>query len=383
MEPQTCTAHVTAGHAEVWAPTQNGEGTLLSVADALKLAPAQVMVHKHHLGGGFGRRGLAQDWARMAALIAQQVNRPVKMIWTRDEDVQHDYYRPMVLARQSAGFDRSGNLTGWQVRVCGSSILVGLSPDRLKNGQDIEMMNGFLEEDMAYEVPNFEVGYVMRNTTIPVGFWRGVNHSQNGFFRESFIDELAHHRGRDPYLFRIGLLAKAPRSLAVLKAAAQRANWGHTAPGVYQGIALVECYNSVTAQVVDLSVSSTGEIAVLRVVCAIDAGYLVNPRIVEAQMEGAVAYGLAAALHGEITVQQGQVQQSNFNDYRALRLNEMPRVEVVDASSGNRYTPEWGGVGEPGTPPLAPAIANAVFAATGQRIRSLPFARHLRAPRDA
>ena len=383
MEPQTCTAHVTAGHAEVWAPTQNGEGTLLSVADALRLDPAQVMVHKHHLGGGFGRRGLAQDWARMAALIAQQVNRPVKMIWTRDEDVQHDYYRPMVLARQSAGFDRSGNLIGWQVRVCGSSILVGLSPDRLKNGQDIEMMNGFLEEDMAYKVPNFEVGYVMRNTTIPVGFWRGVNHSQNGFFRESFIDELAHHRGRDPYLFRIELLAKAPRSLAVLKAAAQRANWGHTAPGVYQGIALVECYNSVTAQVVDLSVSSTGEIAVHRVVCAIDAGYLVNPRIVEAQMEGAVAYGLVAALHGEITLQQGQVQQSNFNDYRALRMNEMPGVEVIDASSGNRYTPEWGGVGEPGTPPLAPAIANAVFAATGQRIRALPFARYLRAPRDA
>jgi isoquinoline 1-oxidoreductase beta subunit len=383
MEPQTCTAHVTAGHAEVWAPTQNGEGTLLSVADALRLDPAQVMVHKHHLGGGFGRRGLAQDWARMAALIAQQVDRPVKMIWTRDEDVQHDYYRPMVLARQSAGFDRSGNLIGWQVRVCGSSILVGLSPDRLKNGQDIEMMNGFLEEDMAYMVPNFEVGYVMRNTTIPVGFWRGVNHSQNGFFRESFIDELAHHRGRDPYLFRIELLAKAPRSLAVLKAAAQRANWGHTAPGVYQGIAIVECYNSVTAQVVDLSVSSTGEIAVHRVVCAIDAGYLVNPRIVEAQMEGAVAYGLVAALHGEITLQQGQVQQSNFNDYRALRMNEMPGVEVIDASSGNRYTPEWGGVGEPGTPPLAPAIANAVFAATGQRIRALPFARYLRAPRDA
>src|ERR1700733_3956562 len=383
MEPQTCTAHVTAGHAEVWAPTQNGEGTLLSVADALRLDPAQVMVHKHHLGGGFGRRGLAQDWARMAALIAQQVDRPVKMIWTRDEDVQHDYYRPMVLARQSAGFDRDGNLTGWRVRVCGSSILVGLAPDRLKNGQDIEMMNGFLEEEMAYAVPNFEVGYVMRNTTIPVGFWRGVNHSQNGFFRESFIDELAHHRGREPYEFRRGLLAKSPRSLAVLDAAARRANWGHAGPGVYQGIALVECYNSVTAQVIELSVSGAGEIKVHRVVCATDAGYLVNPRIVESQMEGAVVYGLGAALYGEITVHQGQVQQSNFNDYRALRMNEMPRVEFIDASSGNRYTPEWGGVGEPGTPPLAPAIANAVFAATGQRIRSLPFARHLRAPRNA
>jgi isoquinoline 1-oxidoreductase subunit beta len=316
----------------------------------------------------------------MAALIAQQVDRPVKMIWTRDEDVQHDYYRPMVLARQSAGFDRDGNLTGWRVRVCGSSILVGLAPDRLKNGQDIEMMNGFLEEDMAYAVPNFEVGYVMRNTTIPVGFWRGVNHSQNGFFRESFIDELAHHRGREPYEFRRGLLAKSPRSLAVLDAAARRANWGHAGPGVYQGIALVECYNSVTAQVIELSVSGAGEIKVHRVVCATDAGYLVNPRIVESQMEGAVVYGLGAALYGEITVHQGQVQQSNFNDYRALRMNEMPRVEFVDASSGNRYTQEWGGIGEPGTPPLAPAIGNAVFAATGQRIRSLPFARYLRPP---
>jgi len=384
MEPQTCTAHVTPGHAEIWAPTQNGEGTLLNVAKVLQLDPSQVVVHKHHLGGGFGRRGLAQDWARMAALIAQQVDRPVKMTWTRDEDVRHDYYRPMVLARQTAGFDRDGNLTSWRVRVCGSSILVGLAPDRLKNGQDIEMMSAFLEEDMAYAVPNFEVGYVMRNTTIPVGFWRGVNHSQNGFFRESFIDELAHHRGRDPYEFRRGLLAKSPRSLAVLDAAARRANWGHAGPGVYQGIALVECYNSVTAQVIELSVSGAGagEIEVHRVVCAIDAGYLVNPRIVEAQMEGAVAYGLGAALYGEITVQQGQVQESNFNDYRALRMNEMPRVEVLDASSGNRYTQEWGGVGEPGTPPLAPAIANALFAATGQRIRSLPFARYLRKTRD-
>jgi isoquinoline 1-oxidoreductase subunit beta len=380
MEPQTCTAHVTPGHAEIWAPTQNGEGTLLNVAKVLQLDPSQVVVHKCHLGGGFGRRGLAQDWARMAALIAQQVDRPVKMIWTRDEDVRHDYYRPMVLARQSAGFDRDGNLTGWRVRVCGSSILVGLAPDRLKNGQDIEMMNAFLEEDMAYAVPNFEVGYVMRNTTIPVGFWRGVNHSQNGFFRESFIDELAHHRGRDPYEFRRGLLAESPRSLAVLDTAARRANWGHAGPGVYQGIALVECYNSVTAQVIELSVSGAGDIKVHRVVCVTDAGYLVNPRIVEAQMEGAVVYGLGAALYGEITVKEGQVQQSNFNDYRALRMNEMPRVEFVDASSGNRYTQEWGGIGEPGTPPLAPAIANALFAATGQRIRALPFARYLHPP---
>ena len=376
MEPMTCTAHVTGGRAEVWAPTQNGEATLRNVAAALGIDPSKVIVHKHHLGGGFGRRGLAQDWARIAVLIAKQVDRPVKMIWTREEDVQHDYYRPMVLARQAAGFDAAGNLIGWRVRVCGSSILVGLSPDRLKNGQDIEMTNAFLDEDMAYEVPNFEVGYVMRNTPVPVGFWRGVNHSQNGYFRESFVDELAHSRGQEPYLFRRGLLSKAPRSLAVLDEAARRARWGHAPKGISQGIALVECYNSVTAQVVDISVSETGELAVHRVICVIDAGYIVNPSIVEAQMEGAVVYGLGAVLYGQITLREGQVQQSNFHDYRALRMNEMPQVETYFLSSGNRYSQEWGGVGEPGTPPLAPAIANAVFAATGQRIRSLPLANH-------
>jgi isoquinoline 1-oxidoreductase subunit beta len=376
MEPQTCTAHVKDGHAEVWAPTQNGEGTLLNVSKALGIPPSRVIVHKHHLGGGFGRRGLAQDWARMAADIAKQVDRPVKMIWTREEDVQHDYYRPMVLARQSAGFDTAGNLIGWKVRVCGSSILVDLSPDRLKDGQDLEMCNAFLDEDMAYHVPNFEVGYVMRNNPVPVGFWRGVNHSQNGYFRECFIDELAQARHQDPYLFRRDLLSKAPRSIAVVEEVAKRANWGRTAKGIFQGIALVECYNSATAQVVDISVDDTGQLTVHRVVCAIDAGYIVNPSIVEAQMQGAVAYALGAVLYGEITLQDGRVQQSNFHDYRALRMNEMPQAEIYFVSSGDKYSKDWGGVGEPGTPPLAPAVANAVFAATGKRIRSLPLAKH-------
>jgi isoquinoline 1-oxidoreductase beta subunit len=374
MEPQTCTAHVRDGYAEVWAPTQNGEGTLLNVSKALGIPPTKVIVHKHHLGGGFGRRGLAQDWARMAANIAKQVERPVKMIWTREEDIQHDYYRPMVLARQSAGFDPAGNLIGWRVRVCGSSILVDLSPDRLTDGQDLEMCNAFRDEDMAYHVSNFEVGYVMRNNPVPVGFWRGVNHSQNGYFRECFIDELAHARDQDPYLFRRSLLSKAPRSLAVLEEVAKRANWGRTAKGIFQGIAVVECYNSATAQAVDISVDDTGQLRVHRVVCAIDAGHIVNPNIVEAQMEGAVAYALSAVLYGEITLQDGKVQQSNFHDYRALRMNEMPQVETYLVSSGDKYSKDWGGVGEPGTPPLAPAIYNAVFVATGKRIRSLPLA---------
>ena len=381
MEPQTCTAHVRDGSAEVWAPTQDADRTLLNVSKTLGIPASKVIVHKHHLGGGFGRRGLAQDWARMAANIARQVERPVKMIWTREEDIQHDYYRPMVLARQSAGFDAAGNLIAWKVRVCGPSMLVGLSPDRLTNGQDLEMCNAFQNDDMAYHVPNFEVGYVMRNSSVPVGFWRGVNHSQNGYFRECFIDELAHVRDQDPYLFRRNLLSEAPRSLAVLDEVAKRANWGRTAKGIFQGIALVECYNSVTAQVVDISVDDTGQLTVHRVVCAIDACYIVNPNIVEAQMQGAVAYALGAVLYGEITLQDGKVQQSNFHDYRALRMNEMPQVETYFVSSGDKYSKDWGGVGEPGTPPLAPAVCNAVFAATRKRIRSLPLANHqLRSP---
>jgi isoquinoline 1-oxidoreductase beta subunit len=229
---------------------------------------------------------------------------------------------------------------------------------------------------MAYRLPNFEVGYVMRNTPVPVGFWRGVNHSQNGFFRESFVDEMAHARGEDPYQFRRKLLASSPRSLAVVDAVAKLSGWGLPRTGVFQGMAVVECYNSVSAQVVDLSIGEAGEAIVHRVSCAIDAVHVVNPSIVEAQMQGAVVYALGAALDGEITFQDGRVLQSNFSDYPALRMNQVPEVEVAFVSSGDKYTKEWGGVGEPGTPPLAPALCNAVFAATGQRIRSLPLSKH-------
>jgi isoquinoline 1-oxidoreductase subunit beta len=376
MEPQTCTAHVTANGVEVWAPTQNGEGTLRTVARTLGLDPSQVVVHKHHLGGGFGRRGLAQDWARQAVLIAKQIEQPVKMIWTREEDVRHDYYRPAFIGRHTAGFDADGKFIGWKTRLCGSSISFGLAQDRLKNGQDLEMMSGFLEADMFYDVPNVEVGYVMRNTAVPVGFWRGVNHSQNGYIREAFIDELAHVRAKDPYQFRRELLANSPRSLAVLDEVARRADWGKARDGIHQGIAIVECYDSVCAHVVEISVDPAGAVKVHRVVCAIDSGYVVNPGIVVAQMEGAIVYGLIAALTGEITLNGGRVDQSNFHDYPALRMNEMPEVETYLVPSGDKYIQRWGGIGEPGVPPLAPALVNAVFAATGKRIRSLPLKNH-------
>ena len=380
MEPQTCTAHVVDGRAEIWAPTQNGEDTLRAVAKVLELPPSAVTVHKHHLGGGFGRRGLAQDWAIIAALIAQSAGVPIKMVWTREEDIQHDFYRPLVFARQWATFDRSGSLAAWKVRLAGSSNLVQLSPDRLKNGQDIEMMGAFLAEDMAYRVPNFEVGYVMRNTPVPVGFWRGVNHSQNCFFRESFVDEMAHARGEDPYRFRRKLLASSPRSLAVVDAVAALAQWGKRRPGVSQGMALVECYNAVSAQVMDVSVTDDGELTIHRVCCAIDPVHVVNPNIVEAQMQGAVVYALSAALAGEISFEDGRVQQSNFSDYPALRMNQIPQIAVTLVPSGDRYSKEWGGVGEPGTPPVAPALCNAIFAATGQRIRTLPIMKHRLTP---
>jgi isoquinoline 1-oxidoreductase beta subunit len=238
------------------------------------------------------------------------------------------------------------------------------------------MMGAFNPDDFVYHVPNFEVGYVMRNTPVPVGFWRGVNHSQNGFFRESFVDEMAHARGEDPYRFRRKLYVFSPRSLAVIDAVADLAQWGRHRDGVFQGMAVVQCYNTISAQVVDISVSDAGELTVHRVCCAIDPVYVVNPSIVEAQMQGGVAYALSAALHGEITLEDGRVQQSNFFDYPALRMNQMPQIAVTLISSGERYSKEWGGVGEPGTPPLAPALCNAIFAATGQRIRTLPISKH-------
>jgi isoquinoline 1-oxidoreductase beta subunit len=217
----------------------------------------------------------------------------------------------------------------------------------------------------------------MRNTAIPVGFWRGVNHSQNGFFRESFIDEMAHLRNEDPYQFRHQLLAaKGQRTIDVLDEAARRADWGNQPKGIYQGIAVVECYDTVCAHVVDISLDDAEGLKVHRVVCAVDPCYIVNPRIVSAQMEGAVAYGLSAALAGEITFDRGRAQQSNFHDYPPVRMMEMPKVETHFVPSGDKYINRWGGIGEPGLPPLAPALTNAIFAATGQRIRSLPLANH-------
>jgi isoquinoline 1-oxidoreductase subunit beta len=377
MEPQNCTAHVTADRVEVWAPTQDGETALAIAADAAGVPSSKVVVHKMMLGCGFGRRGIFQDFVRQAVMIAKEVGQPVKLVWTREQDIRHDFYRPVAAARMTAGFDADGALIAWKIRTAGQSIIAAVSPRVMQFGVDRNFLQGLLE-DMPYDVPNYRVDFAMRNTHVPVGVWRSVNHSQNAFFKESFIDEMAHAAGTDPYLFRRRLLAKKPRQLAVLDAAANGAGWGSPSPrGAFRGIAFHDSQNSSCAQVVEASVANDGKLRVHRVVSAIDAGHVVNPLTVELQTESAIVYGLTAALYGEITIKQGEVEQSNFHDYAMLRLAEMPRVETIIVTSDGF----WGGVGETPVPPLAPALCNAIFSATGKRIRSLPLKNHdLRKP---
>jgi isoquinoline 1-oxidoreductase subunit beta len=371
MEPQNCTAHVTADLVEVWAPTQDGETALAIAADAAGMSPDKVLIHKMMLGGGFGRRGIFQDFVRQAVLIAKAVGQPVKLVWTREEDIRHDFYRPVAMARMIAGLDANGMPIAWKIRTSGQSIIAAVSPRVMQFGVDRNFLQGLLE-DMPYEVPNYLVDFAMRNSHVPVGVWRSVNHSQNAFFKESFVDEMAFAAGLDPYLFRRRLLAKKPRELAVLEAAAKRAGWGASLPsGIFRGMALHNSQSSICAQVVDASVGPDGKVRVQRVVSAIDAGHVVNPLTIELQTESAVVFGLTAALYGEITIKDGRVEQANFHDYPMLRLAEMPQVETVIVPGEG-----WGGVGETAVPPLAPALCNAIFAGTGKRIRSLPLKNH-------
>lgn len=367
MEPMNATVRLDGDSAEVWAPTQAQGWTQGAVAHMLQIKPEQVRVNTTFLGGGFGRRS-ELDFVLYAAQAAKASGRPVKLIWSREEDMQHDFYRPAALARMTAGLDASGKPVAFEAKLVLQSILSRVFPNSVRGGVDRSAVEGIA--DMDYGFPNARVEYVMKQKGAPVGFWRSVGHSHNAFFLESFMDELAHAAGHDPVEFRSTLLAEKPRHRAVLDKAASAAGWGSpAAPGHFRGVAVHESFGSIAAQVAEISIEQGKMLRVHKVTCAIDCGTAINPSTLAAQIESAIVYGLTAALYGEITLANGRVAQANFDTYEMLKLAQMPAVDVHIIESGARI----GGLGEPGTPPIAPAVANAIFAATGRRIRELPL----------
>lgn len=378
LEPQTCTAWLKPeGFLEVWTSTQNGEASMAAAAEAAGLPLEKVEVHKMMLGGGFGRRGGPQDFVRQGVAIARAMpGIPVKMMWSRAEDMQHGFYRPASMVRMRAGLDAQGNLVAMHTTIACPSILKVLMPGVLsKDGIDFTAVRSFT--DMPYAVPNQQVDYAMRNGHVPVGFWRAPG-QQNAFYRESFIDELAIAVGRDALEYRLAMLKPGDKNRLVLEAVATAAAWGSPLPaGVHRGLAVADGFGSFTAMVAEVSVGPGGQPRVLRIVVAIDSGHVVNPDTCRAQADSNVVFGLGSILYQENNVKAGRIVESNFHDFRLPRLSEMPRVETVLVPSGGF----WGGHGEPAILPLAPAVCNALFAATGQRIRSLPLKHHdLRAP---
>ena len=375
MEPMNATVRVSANKAEAWVPTQNAEASLAALSEASGVPLAQCEVYRTDLGGGFGRRGGTQDFVHKAVAIAKEFpGVPIKPIWSSEEDQAHDFYRPMSQCRLAAGLDANGNLVGLHVRICGQSINATLNPAGIVNGKDRRQLQGLWEEpdnaQLGYTVPNLLIEYVMRNTHVPVGPWRGVNTNQNGVYMECFMDEVARAAGKDPLDFRRALMSKHPRHLAVLNAAAEKADWGKPLPpGVHHGIAQFMNQGSTSAAVAEVSVSDRGQVKVHRMVVALDCGYVVNPDQVAAQIEGTVAYGLTATLYGECRVRDGRMVDLNFDSYPIMRLAEMPKVEAVLVPSGDA----WGGVGEPSISVVAPAVLNAIHAATGKPVRQLPL----------
>ncbi len=375
MEVMNATVMLAGDKAEAWVPTQNAEASLAALAEASGIPLANCEVHRHDLGGGFGRRGGTQDYVHQAVAIAKEFpNVPIKLIWSREEDQAHDFYRPISQCRLSAGLDADGNLTGLHIRVSGQSINATLSPASIVAGKDLRQLQGYYEQgadaELGYSIPNLLIEYAMRNTHVPVGPWRGVNTNQNAVYMECFMDEVARAAGKDPLEFRRALMSKHPKHLAVLNAAAEKAGWGKPLPsGIHRGIAQFMGYGSYSAAVAEVSVSERGELKVHRMVLALDCGHPVNPGQIAAQIEGSVAYGLTATLYGECKVKDGRMVDLNFDTYKIMRLAEMPKVETVLVPTYDF----WGGVGEPTISVVAPAVLNAIHAATGRPVRNLPL----------
>ncbi len=368
MEPMNCTAFVQTDRCDIWAPTQNQTGTLMTAQKITGLKPEQIHVHTTYLGGGFGRR-FEQDFVEEAVQISKTVAKPVKVIWTREDDFHYDYFRPGNLSRIQGGLDEKGKLTAWTHKIVCPSIFARVFPGMMKNGIDNAAVEGL--SNMEYDIPNLSVEYVRIDTPVPVGFWRSVGSSHNGFTVESFIDDMAHLAKKDPLKFRLDLLAKHPRAQKVLQVAAEKAGWGKPLKkGMGRGIAYHLSFDSYVAQVVDISVNrKDGTIKVHKVVCAVDCGRVVNPDTVKAQMMGGIIMGLSSALKEKIEFAEGKVKTENFDTYPILSMSETPEIEVHIVTSNDKL----GGIGEPGVPPAAPAVANALFNATGVRIRTLPL----------
>ena len=375
LEMMNCTVKLSADRADAWVPTQNLEASLAALSETSGIPLEKCEVHRHDLGGGFGRRGGPQDYVHQATEIAKSFpDTPVKLIWTREEDQAHDFYRPISQCKLSAGLDNDGNLVGLHVRVSGQSINAIANPGAIVNGKDMRQLQGYYDTpgdaQLGYDVPNLLIEYAMRNSHVPVGPWRGVNTNQNAVYMECFMEEVARAAGQDSLEFRRALMKNHPKHLAVLNAAAEKGDWGKPLPsGVHRGIAQFMGYGSYSAAVSEVSVSSQGKLRVHRVVLAVNCGHAVNPGQIEAQAQGSVAFGLTAAMYGEMPVENGRMTSLNFDTYEIMRLAEMPKVEVVIVPTYDF----WGGVGEPTICVVAPSVMNAIYAATGKPVRSLPL----------
>jgi len=372
MEPVNCTVHVRPDGCDIWLGTQVPTRIVDTAVKITGLPAEKITVHNHLLGGGFGRR-LEFDMATQALKIGKQVSTPVKVFWTREEDIQHDMFRPYYYDKISAGLDANGKPIAWQHRIVGSSVIARFAPPAFKNGIDPDAVE--VATDLPYDLPNQLIDYVRQEPrTVPTAFWRGVGPTRGTFVVESFIDELAAQAKVDPVKYRRDLLGKTPRALNVLDTATQAANWGSTSlpKGQGRGVSVMHAFGSFFAMVVDVTVDQ-GEVTVNRVVCAVDCGMVVNPNTIEAQVQGGIIFGITAALYSEITIKDGRVEQNNFTDYRMLRIDQTPGIEVHIVKS----TEAPGGIGEPGTAALAPALANAIYAATGKRLRQLPVGSQL------